>query len=649
MLTSRKRYAEFRKSLRQARAAEAGVGSTLQAGGAGTDRRDASKGAKDGAAARGEKGRRKAYFREYLHFLRPFSGRLIVAFSLALVVALMSLVMPRMTMYVIDHVIPAHDLGQLHTIGAALLLWIIVQQGVDFVRNLNIGRLNSRVLMRMRQRLFEHLLRLPLAELSNLKTGGIASRLSTDIDNVSNMMHVGIMTPAVSIAKIIATLAILVWINWQMAVAAALSLPPIVFLNLVSIRRIRPIYRSVHQDRTDVNARVVEVFGGIRVVRAFQREKNEARRFATAHHTLTRKQLLARGYECVVGSLWGLLLPACALMVIWLGGALVLSGRATLGGIMAFQMYLMMLLMPVSTVVQSYGEVQQALAAMERVFELLGRTVDKPDRSDALELPNVTRRGGRLVETFELDHVTFAYDGGRPVLEDVSLKVRGGMTVALVGPSGAGKTTLTNLVARFYDPQGGAIRLNGVDLRDITLASFRRLLGFVQQDVFLFDGTVADNIAYGRRGATQEQIEAAARRANAYEFIKAFPDGLATIVGERGVRLSGGQAQRVSIARALLADPQILILDEATSNLDSESEQLIQSALRELWQDRTTFVIAHRLSTVMDADLIVVVEEGQIRETGRHDELMARNGRYRAMVERQQRQMREAAEVDWLA
>jgi ATP-binding cassette subfamily B protein/subfamily B ATP-binding cassette protein MsbA len=280
---------------------------------------------------------------------------------------------------------------------------------------------------------------------------------------------------------------------------------------------------------------------------------------------------------------------------------------------------------------------------MERIFDLLRQPADKPDRAGAVEAP-------RRVASIDFVDVSFGYQPQRPVLGGFSLSVPGGSAVALVGPSGAGKTTVTNLVARFYDPDGGAIRLNGVDLRDMRLGSYRRLIGLVSQDVFLFEGTVAENIAYGRRGATRGQIEDAARRANADEFVTSFPDGYDTLVGERGVRLSGGQAQRLSIARAILADPQILILDEATSNLDTESEQLIQASLTELMADRTTFVIAHRLSTVMSADLIVVLEDGGIRETGTHAELMAADGVYREMVERQQRGLAAAVgSPDWFA
>jgi ATP-binding cassette subfamily B protein/subfamily B ATP-binding cassette protein MsbA len=265
---------------------------------------------------------------------------------------------------------------------------------------------------------------------------------------------------------------------------------------------------------------------------------------------------------------------------------------------------------------------------MDRVFELLDKPEEQADVPGALPAP-------RRVESIELDHVSFAYRTGQPVIADVSLTVRGGMSIALVGPSGAGKTTLTDLLARFHDPTEGAIRLNGIDLRRLQLRSYRSLIGVVSQDVFLFDGSVYDNIAYGRRGASEAEVMAAARRANAAEFIERLPEGYASVIGERGVKLSGGQRQRLSIARALLADPQILILDEATSNLDTQSEQLIQRSLRELLADRTTFVIAHRLSTIADASLIVVMEQGRAIEIGTHRELILKDGAYASMVGRQ--------------
>jgi ATP-binding cassette subfamily B protein/subfamily B ATP-binding cassette protein MsbA len=296
----------------------------------------------------------------------------------------------------------------------------------------------------------------------------------------------------------------------------------------------------------------------------------------------------------------------------------------------------MLLLNPVWSMVQSISSTQKSLAAMERVFDVMGMAIDKPD------VPNATEAPATVIE-IEFEDVGFEYRPGTPVIENFSLVIPGGSTVALVGPSGAGKTTLTDLIARFHDPTSGAILLNGTDLRKMKLASYRKLLAVVQQETFLFDGTVAENIAYGRRGASMEEIEDAARRANAEEFIVNLPQKYETVVGERGFKLSGGQRQRLSIARAILADPQILILDEATSNLDTHSEQLIQASLAELFKNRTTFVIAHRLSTVTGADVIVAMEKGTIREVGTHEELIARRGFYFEMVERQRQSFGEMA------
>ncbi|MGE3181681.1 MAG: ABC transporter ATP-binding protein [Phycisphaerae bacterium] len=623
-----------------------------------------------------DKKKRRRYFRDYIGWLWPFRFSILRILIIATATASLSLILPRATMYIVDDVLTRPDRGAafrlLHLIGIGLLVVITVQQGLDWLRHWSIAVLNARVLTRLRQRLYDHMLRLPLHELSELKTGGITSRLSGDVDSVTGVVQIAIITPTIATLKVILTLIMLLWINWKMCIAAACLLPGIVVLNLLYIKRIRPIYRSMRQDRSDIDSRVVESFGGIRVVRAFAREFNEAKNYGILHHTVIRKQLLARSREFVVWSGWGYLIPVCALVIIWFGGTLVLKDQATVGGIVAFQMYVMMLLSPMSSLVESFGQTQQALAAMERIFDVLNVAPDMPDRDKALAAPSG-------VASIEFDRVSFRYPkeaklaehntmrqaqtesrnnaipGGMSandnpfVLRDVTLRVPGGSTVALVGPSGSGKTTITNLVARFFDPTEGIVRLNGIDLRDIQLRSYRRMLGLVQQDTFLFDGTIAENIAYKHPESTRDAIIEAAKRANAHQFISAFPDGYDTLIGERGVRLSGGQAQRVSIARAILADPRILILDEATSNLDSESEQLIQAALAELMQDRTTFVIAHRLSTITHADMIVVIEDGRITETGTHAELMAADSRYREMVERQQRAtLGESTVAEWL-
>ena len=319
---------------------------------------------------------------------------------------------------------------------------------------------------------------------------------------------------------------------------------------------------------------------------------------------------------------------AVNVVIVWYGGYLNIQKAATVGDIMAFQWYTFLLLNPVWNIVNSFSELQRSLAAMERVFEILALPADKPDRPGAMNAPS-------HVDAITFENVAFEYREGRPVVKDFSVTVPSGSVVALVGRSGAGKTTITDIVARFHDPTSGRVLLNGVDIRDYRLGTYRDLLAIVQQSVFLFDGTIRENIAYGRQDATDPDVEEAARLANAHEFIEKLPEGYETIVGERGVKLSGGQQQRLAIARAIVKKPAILILDEATSNLDTESEQLIQASMAGLLAGRTTFVIAHRLSTVHRADLILLMADGAIVERGTHEELMAARGVYHEMVQRQ--------------
>jgi ATP-binding cassette subfamily B protein/subfamily B ATP-binding cassette protein MsbA len=425
--------------------------------------------------------------------------------------------------------------------------------------------------------------------------------------------------------------------NCQLALMAMAVIPGVMFISFTASKRVRPIYRTVRKDVELIDGRVGETFSGIRVVRAFGREVRELLDYMTGRHTVLRKELFAHRRELWLWTSWGLLVAAVNVVIVWYGGHLNLQGRASIGDIMAFQWYTFLITGPVWNIVNSFSELQRSLAAMERVFEVLAMENDKPDKADAQDAP-------RVVREIRFEGVEFEYREGRPVVKDFSVSVPGGSVVALVGRSGAGKTTVTDLVARFHDPSRGRVTVNGTDIRDFRLRTYRDLLAIVQQDTFLFDGTVADNISYGRHQATAAEVEDAARRANAHEFIERLPEGYQTLVGERGVKLSGGQQQRLAIARAFLADPQILILDEATSNLDTESEQLIQSAMSSLLAGRTTFVIAHRLSTVRRADLILVMAEGEIVERGTHDELMAARGAYHEMVVRQAEAQTEAAE-----
>jgi ATP-binding cassette subfamily B protein/subfamily B ATP-binding cassette protein MsbA len=461
-----------------------------------------------------------------------------------------------------------------------------------------------------------------------MKTGGILSRLTGDVDTTTGLMQMAVVSPSISAIRLVIAVGVLLTLNWRLALTALAIIPGVMVMSLTFARRIRPIYRSVRKDAELIDGRVGETFSGIRVVRAFSRELRELGSYMVGRHTVLRKELFAQRRELVLWTAWSLLLGVVNVVILWYGGYLNLAGRATVGDIMAFQWYTFLLLNPVWQLVNSFSELQRSLAAMERVFEILEMEDDKPDRPGAMDAP-------LEVHEIQFDSVEFEYREDHPVVREFDVTVPGGTVVALVGRSGAGKTTVTDLVARFHDPTRGRLLLNGTDIRDFRLRSYRDLLAIVQQDVFLFDGSVRDNIAYARHDATDVQIEDAARRANAHEFIEKLPDAYGTFIGERGVKLSGGQQQRLAIARAILASPQILILDEATSSLDTESEQLIQASMATLLAGRTTFVIAHRLSTVRRADLILLMEDGRIIERGTHESLMTAGGAYAGMVRRQ--------------
>ena len=580
------------------------------------------------------RGKRRAYLREYLRWLKPHRLAITAVFLFALLVAGFQMIEPLFMRYIIDKVLlnkaldTAGRIARLNLAGATFLAVILLSNLLGALKDYRQRLLNTRVMLSLRRALFERLLHLPLPKLWDMKTGGILSRLTGDVDTTTGLLQMAIVSPALSIVRLLIAVGVLVTLNWRLAVMALAVIPGAMLMSFTFARRIRPIYRTLRKDAELIDGRVGETFSGIRVVRAFGQEMGELLDYMRGRHTVLRKELFAHRRELFLWTSWGLLVAGVNVVIVWYGGYLNVMGRATIGDIMAFQWYTFLLLNPVWNIVNSFSELQRSLAATERVFEVLGMEGDKPDRPHAEDAPSVVR-------DVRYEGVEFEYREGLPVVRDFSVVVPGGTVVALVGRSGAGKTTVTDLVARFHDPTAGRILLNGTDIRDFKLRSYRELLAIVQQDVFLFDGSVSDNIAYGRHTATQAEILDASRRANAHEFIEKLPEGYETFVGERGVKLSGGQQQRLAIARAILADPQLLILDEATSNLDTESEQLIQASLASLLAGRTTFVIAHRLSTVRRANMILVMEEGRVVERGTHQELMDARGGYYDMVMRQ--------------
>ncbi len=581
-----------------------------------------------------KRGKRREYLREYLRWLWPHRFSVGTLFVLALLAAGLEMAEPLFMRFIIDRVLlnagldPASRLSQLHLAGGLFVGVVVLSKLIGVVKDYRQRLVNVRVMLSLRRSLFDRFLRLPLPKLWDMKTGGILSRLTGDVDTTTGLLQMAIVSPAISVIRLIIAVVVLLTLNWRLALMALAIIPGVTLMSFAFSRRIRPIYRVMRKDVELIDGRVGETFSGIRVVRAFGREMRELLDYMLGRHTVLRKEMFAHRRETILWTSWGLLLGAVNVVIVWYGGYLNITGGASIGDIMAFQWYTFLLLNPVWNIVNSFSELQRSLAAMERVFEVLAMPEDKPDKPDACDAP-------KEVSEIRFENVDFEYRQGQPVVRDFNVVVPGGSVIALVGRSGAGKTTVTDLVARFHDPTRGRILLNGSDIRDFRLSTYRELLALVQQDVFLFDGSVRDNIAYGRHDATFAEVEDAARRANAHEFIVKLPGQYETFIGERGVKLSGGQQQRLAIARAILASPQILILDEATSNLDTESEQLIQASMATLLAGRTTFVIAHRLSTIRRADLILLLEEGRIVERGTHAELMNARGAYHSMVLRQ--------------
>lgn len=567
-------------------------------------------------------------FRRLLGFVRPYRRYLTQALVAALASTGLTLLGPWLLSAAIQRgILHGHRQALVWTAGAYLATRIAAA-GLSSVQIMAVARLGNGAVYDLRQTLFARVLRLGFHFFDETPVGVVVSRGTNDITALSNLVSSGvvsIVTDAVTLAGIITVM--LVW-SPRLALAAFATLPVLVAVTLAFQRRAIRAYRSVRTAIGELTANIEESLSGIRVTQAFTREPENARRFLDTNRANVDANMDAAVVNTLFSPVVSLIGSAGTVVVLWYGGHLGLRGAVSIGVLVAFINYLSRFFQPIQDLTQQYNAVQQAMAAAEKVFGIIDEREEVADRPDAVPAP-------RLRGAVRFRHVSFGYDPERPVVHDLDFELPPGQRVALVGPTGAGKTTTAALLLRFYDPTAGRVEVDGHDLREFVQDSYRQQVAVVLQDPVVFSATVADNIRYGRLDASDAEVAAAARAVGALPFIEHLPQGFATQVGERGTRLSQGQKQLLSFARALLADPRILVLDEATASVDSQTEAIIGEALRTLLADRTSLVIAHRLSTIRDADLILVLEDGRVVEQGTHAELLGTEGLYSALYARQ--------------
>jgi subfamily B ATP-binding cassette protein MsbA len=555
-------------------------------------------------------------------------GRLALGLSLMLVNRVAGLVLPGLSKFFVDDVLREGRVEMLTTLAWAVGLATVVQAVTSFGLSQILGVAAQKAITDMRRRIEEHVMRLPVRYFDSTQTGVLISRVMNDAEGIRNLVGTGLVQLVGSIVTAVFALGALLYLNWHLTLVTLLVLGAFGLAMSYAFRTLRPLFRERGKITAEVTGRLNQALGGVRVVKTYTAERREDLVFTKGAHKLFRNIAKSMTGVSATTAFSSVVVGAIGIVLILVGGRAIVSGTMTLGDLVAYMIFTGLMAAPIVQIASIGTQITEAFAGLDRIREILDTA--REDADDASRAPTVEIRGEIVFED-----VWFEYRPGVPVLNGISFRAPAGTTTALVGSSGSGKSTLISLVMAFNRPTQGTVHVDGRDLASLRLADYRRHLGVVLQDNFLFDGTVAENIRYGTPHATMAEIERVSRIAHADEFINKFEQAYDTVVGERGVRLSGGQRQRVAIARAILADPRILLLDEATSSLDSESEAMIQDGLRSLRHGRTTFVIAHRLSTIRSADQILVLEGGEIVERGTHHELLALGGRYRQLHDKQ--------------
>ncbi len=556
--------------------------------------------------------------------------RLALGLALMVVNRLAGLVLPLTSKYLMDDVIVKGNWDLLPKLAMAAGGATVVDAATSFANSQVLGVAAQRAITQMRKDVEAHVMRLPIRYFDSTKSGILISRIMSDADGIRNLVGTGLVQLTGSLLTAVMALGILVYLNWKLTAVTIVVLATFGIGMGWAFKRMRPLFRERGQIGAEVTGRLAETLGGVRIVKAYTAEKREELVFAKGAHRLFRNIAKTVTAMSSLGAFSGVVIGAIGIAVMLVGGSAIRSGEMTIGDLFMYVSMIALLSMPVIQLANIGTQITEAFAGLDRIREIRQMATEDDEDAGRAALPAV--RGD-----VAFDQVSFEYNPGVPVLKQVSFEAPAGSTTALVGSSGSGKSTLISLVLAFNRPLSGRVLVDGRDLTTMKLRDYRHHLGVVLQDNFLFDGTIAENIAYAKPHATRDEIITVSRIAHCDEFIQAFEKGYDTIVGERGVRLSGGQRQRVAIARAILADPTVLILDEATSSLDSESEALIQDGLKALRRGRTTFVIAHRLSTIRSSDQILVLEHGEIVEQGTHEQLLAKAGRYRQLYDKQYR------------